>query len=96
MNHFKKEKRAFPIWIFYVIAVLSAILLSFYFYSQSLIRVESPEQKPGEKVIISLPDGGRILTYENFIVEKKGKLYYKGERNTIEFTGGIVIYENWN
>ena len=92
----EEKKRAFPIWILYVTAALSAILLSFYFYSQSLIRVDSPEQKLGEKVIISLPDGGRILTYENFIVEEKGKLYYKGERNTIDFSGGIVIYENWN
>lgn len=96
MNQFKEEKRSFPIWIFYIIAALSAILLSFYFYSQSLIRVESPEQKLGEKVVISLPDGGRILTYENFIIEERGKLYYKGEWNTIDFTGGIVIYENWN
>jgi hypothetical protein len=96
INYLEEDKRGFPIWIFYVISTLIAILLSFYFYSQSLIRVESPEQKLGEKVIISLPDGGRILTYENFIVEEKGKLYYKGERNKIDFSGGIVIYENWN
>lgn len=78
-----------------MLTALSAVFLSFYFYSQSLIRVEVPEQTPGEKVVITLPDGGKIFTYENFIVEKQGKVYYKGERNTIEFTGGFVIYENW-
>ncbi|MBB6443628.1 hypothetical protein [Bacillus benzoevorans] len=96
MHYSEQEKRVFPIWILYVIAALCAVLLSFYFYSQSLIRVDAPKEKLGEKVIVTLPDGGRVFTYENFIVEEKGKLLYKGERNTIDFTGGNVIYENWN
>jgi len=29
------------------------------------------------------------------IQEKDGKTYYKGERNTIDLTGGAVTYEEW-
>lgn len=95
MKYSEKVKH-FPIWPLYVIAALSVIFLSFYFYSQSLIRVDAPEPDLGEKVIIALPDGNRVYTYESFIIEENGKLLYKGERNTIDFTGGTVKYENWN
>lgn len=95
MNQNKKMNFVFPGWMLYVFITLSAIILSFYFYAQSLITVEAPEQNLGEKVIITLPDGGKIFTYENYIVEEDGKLLYKGERNTIEFTGGFVVFENW-
>lgn len=96
MNYVSQEKRVFPLWILYVSAALCAFFLSFYFYSQSLIRVDAPKEKLGEKVMIILPNGARVFTYENYIVEEKGKLLYKGDRNTIDFTGGKVIYENWN
>jgi hypothetical protein len=83
------------LWRLYVLLVLFLIMIGFYFYSQSLIRIETPKEDPGEKVIITLPTGKTIFTYENFIVEEDGKLLYKGERNTIDLTGGEVVYENW-
>ncbi|NRG35198.1 hypothetical protein HRF63_25410 [Bacillus circulans] len=49
----------------------------------------------GDKVVITLPNGKKVFTYENLIVEEDGKLLYKGERNTIDLSGGVVVYENW-
>ncbi|MGP7819168.1 hypothetical protein [Niallia sp. 01092] len=49
----------------------------------------------GEKVIVTLPNGKKVYTYENLIVEENGKLLYKGERNTIDLTGGVVVQEDW-
>jgi hypothetical protein len=52
-------------------------------------------ENPGPKVVIHLPNGQKVYTYENLIFEKEGKTYYKGERNTIDLTGGTVDYEEW-
>lgn len=49
----------------------------------------------GDKVIVTMPNGKKVYTYENFLIEEKGKLLYKGERNTIDLTGGVVVYEDW-
>lgn len=73
-----------------------AALIALYIYSQSLIKIEAPKKELGEKVIIRLPSGDQVFTYENLIVNEGGKLYYKGERNEMDITGGIVLYENWN
>nr|WP_295970221.1 hypothetical protein [uncultured Bacillus sp.] len=100
MNSLKQEqnahKKGSPVWILYVMVASAAIFLSFYFYSQSLIRIKAPEPATGKKVVITLPEGNKIYTYENFIVEEDGKLLYKGERSTLDFTGGKIDYENWN
>lgn len=85
----------YKLWPLYVVLVLFLIMIGLYFYSQSLIRIETPKEDPGDKVIITLPTGKTIFTYENFIVEEDGKLLYKGERHTIDLTGGEVVYENW-
>lgn len=69
--------------------------LVFRYYYQSTIKIESPEDNVGSQVVIHLPDGKKVFTYENFIFEKDGRTYYKGERNTIDLTGGTVTYENW-
>ena len=29
------------------------------------------------------------------LLKRMESLYYKGERNTIDLTGGTVIYQNW-
>ncbi|WP_080846941.1 hypothetical protein [Cytobacillus gottheilii] len=67
----------------------------FYYYAKSQIVIEAPKENLGEKIIITLPSGKNIYTYENLVVEEKGKLLYKGERSTLDLTGGIVVYENW-
>lgn len=85
----------YKLWPLYVVLVFFLIMIGLYFYSQSLIRIETPKEDPGDKVIITLPSGKMVFTYENFIVEEDGKLFYKGERNTIDLTGGEVVYENW-
>ncbi len=65
------------------------------YYYQTTIRIDAPEEKLGDKVVIQLPNGQEVYTYENLIVEKNGKMYYKGEQNTMDLTGGTVRYENW-
>lgn len=49
----------------------------------------------GQKVVIHLPNGQKVYTYEKLIIKKDGKTYYKGDRNTIDLTGGKVEYKNW-
>lgn len=64
-------------------------------YYHSTIKIEAPAEILGDKVVIQLPNGQKVYTYDNFIIEKNGKTFYKGERNTIDLTGGTVAYEEW-
>jgi len=82
-------------WSLYFIIAVITLLLSTYFYSKSLIKIKAPKQVLGEKVIITLPEGKTVYTFENLIIEEDGKLYYKGESNTLDLTGGQIVYENW-
>ncbi|WP_436375426.1 hypothetical protein [Cytobacillus sp. BC1816] len=72
-----------------------AVFTALYFYSQSLITIEAPKKELGEKIIIQLPSGKSVFTYENLVVKEDGKLFYKGERNTLDLTGGTIVYEEW-
>jgi hypothetical protein len=90
-----QRKPFYKMWSLYFIIAVITLLLSTYFYSKSLIKIKSPKQVLGEKVIITLPEGKTVYTFENLIIEEDGKLYYKGERNTIDLTGGQIVYENW-
>ncbi|MFP7444738.1 hypothetical protein SFC50_13720 [Bacillus infantis] len=78
-----------------ILLTAAAVLLIFY-YSTSLIKIESPKKDLGQKVVIELPAGKNIYTYENLLIKENGKLYYKGERNEIDLTGGRIIYEDWD
>ena len=91
----KQRKPFYQMWSLYFIIAVITLLLSTYFYSKSLIKIKSPKQVLGEKVIITLPEGKTVYTFENLIIEEDGKLYYKGERNTLDLTGGQIVYENW-
>lgn len=83
------------IFVFLSCLVLAGVFLVFSHFYRSSIKIEAPEVDLGEKVVIHLPNGQKVFTYENLIVEKDGKTYYQGERNTIDLTGGTVTYENW-
>ena len=81
-----------------VFILSSQVYRSFFHYIctlKSLIKIEAPKQVLGEKVIITLPEGKKVYTYENLIIEEEGKLFYKGESNTLNLTGGQIVYENW-
>jgi hypothetical protein len=69
--------------------------VSGYYYSKSLIKVEKPKEDLGRKVVIELPSGEEVFTYEKLVVRENGKMYYKGDRSTIDLTGGTIIYEDW-
>lgn len=75
--------------------VLTAGIFVFWHYYQSTIKIEAPSREQGEKVVISLPNGQKVYTYDHLLIEKNGKMYYKGDRNTIDLTGGTISYENW-
>jgi hypothetical protein len=81
--------------LFLILMTAAAVLLIFY-YSTSLIKIESPEKDLGQKVVIELPAGKNIYTYEKLLIKENGKLYYRGERNEIDLTGGRIIYEDWD
>jgi hypothetical protein len=93
---FNETKPFYKAGFAYILLALIAIIMGLYFYSQALIKVEAPERVLGEKVVVTLPAGKTIYTYENLIVEEDGKLLYKGENSTIDLTGGVVVYEEWN
>jgi hypothetical protein len=80
---------------FLILMTAAAVSLIFY-YSTSTIKIKSPEKDLGQKVVIELPAGKNIYTYEKLLIKENGKLYYKGERNEIDLTGGRIIYEDWD
>ncbi len=90
-----ETKPFYKLGTLYVLIALITVLIGLYFYSQALIQINKTNPDLGEKVIVSLPDGKSILTYENLIVEENGKLFYKGENSTIDLTGGSVVYQEW-
>jgi hypothetical protein len=94
-QHVNEMKPFYKIGSFYILLTLMAILIGLYFYSQALVKIETPKPDLGEKVIVTLPAGKTVYTYENLIVEEDGKLLYKGENSTIDLTGGVVVYQDW-
>ncbi|MEH7252873.1 hypothetical protein V7111_12165, partial [Neobacillus niacini] len=84
-----------PFFFILTLMILTVGFFVFKHFYQSTIKIESPEENVGSQVVIHLPDGKELFTYENYIFEKDGRTYYKGERNTIDVTGGTVTYENW-
>ncbi|MEH7111176.1 hypothetical protein V7124_02225 [Neobacillus niacini] len=84
-----------PFFFILTLIIVTAGFFLFKHYYQSTIKIEAPDENLGSKVVIHLPDGKEVFTYENYILEKDGRIYYKGERNTIDLTGGTVTYENW-
>lgn len=84
-------------FLFFLLSILIAAggFLLFQQYTQRTTQAGPIDENPGKKVVVSLPNGHEVFTYEKFIVKKGGKTYYKGERNTIDLTGGKVNYKNW-
>ncbi|WP_026583450.1 hypothetical protein [Bacillus sp. J33] len=93
--HLKKTRNKFLLVSIILLGSVVALFTALYFYSQSLITIEAPKKELGQKVVIQMPSGKSVLTYENLIVKEEGKLFYKGERNTLDLTGGIIVYEDW-
>jgi|UPI0008243532 capsular polysaccharide biosynthesis protein len=82
--------------IFLLVSLIVLFFLVAKLYLNKTIVIESPKKdEPGEKIIIVLPSGKEVYTYENLIQSENGKLYYKGDRSEIDLTGGIVKYEDW-
>ncbi|WP_059170339.1 hypothetical protein [Bacillus sp. FJAT-27445] len=80
---------------FTFLLICMGLMLGFSRYAQSKIKIEAPEVYNGKKVIVVLPNGHKVYTFENLIVEEDGKLLYKGERNTLDLTGGKVEFKEW-
>jgi hypothetical protein len=97
LYHEKPKQFSWKGPFFFVLACIIVTVGFFLFrnYYGNTIRIEVPVVDLGPKVVIDLPNGQKVFTYENLIVEKDGKTYYKGERNIIDLTGGTVKYENW-
>lgn len=79
------------------VTILLFLLFGGYIFTEKYFAKEtaSSKQELGDQVIITLPNGKKVYTYDNLLVEEDGKLLYKGERNTIDLTGGVVVYEEW-
>ena len=96
LERYAEKKPSFFKLRYILIPILFAAAMTvLYYYSQSLIKIEAPKKELGEKIIIELPSGDQVFTYENLIVNEGGKLYYIGERNKLDLTGGVVLYEDW-
>jgi hypothetical protein len=89
-----RRKTAWKIPFLILLTAAAAILLLY--YSKSLIKIEAPKKDLGQKVVIELPTGENIYTYEKLLSKEDGKLYYKGERSEIDLTGGRILYEDWD
>jgi hypothetical protein len=90
----KRVKSNRKLFVLILLVFIAAGLFSFKYY-QGTIRKDSPGENQGKKVIVHLPNGDDVFTYDKFIVKKDGKTYYKGEWNTINLTGGTIDYKNW-
>lgn len=98
LYHQKPKQSSWKGLFFFIVVcmILTTGFLIFRHYYQNTIKIEAPLENLGEKVVIQLPNGQKVYTYDNFIIEKDGKTFYEGERNTIDLTGGTVAYEEWN
>lgn len=94
-RHLKKKKPILFTGLIIILSLLCITAISAHLYLKSTIQVEAPKKDLGRKVVIMLPSGKQIYSYENLIVDVDGKLYYKGERHTIDLTGGKVKYKDW-
>ncbi|AIE59809.1 hypothetical protein [Bacillus methanolicus] len=95
-ERFHQQPKSFfwkRITLFFIFGV--TIVAAVHFYSQSLIKIDPPKKDFGRKVIVQLPNGNKVLTYENLIVKEDGKMFYKGENHEIDVTGGNIVYKNW-
>ncbi|PLR87163.1 hypothetical protein CVD23_04085 [Bacillus sp. V33-4] len=90
-----KPKSFFFKGLFIAIIVCIGLFAAFNHYAKSQIKIEAPEQQLGRKVVIQLPNGKELHTFEKLIIKKEEKMYYQGERNKIDVTGGNIVYENW-
>ncbi|MBU8877547.1 hypothetical protein BGM26_00910 [Bacillus sp. FJAT-29790] len=95
-RHLVQPKQWFSKSLLILFLFCISAITALYFYSKSLIKIEAPKKDLGQKIIIKLPSGDQVFTYENLIVNEDGKLYYKGDRNTVDLTGGIVLIEEWD
>jgi hypothetical protein len=84
-----------PVFSILSCLILATGILNFYNNWQKSIRIDAPDENLGKKVVVHLPNGQEVYTYEKLIIKKDGKTIYKGERNIIDLTGGTVAYENW-
>jgi predicted amidohydrolase len=90
-KHFKRNGKL----IVLICLAIAAGMFAIKYYYQSTIRIDSQGENLGKKVIVHLPNGDDVFTYDKLIVEKDGKTYYKGEWNKIDLTGGTIDYKNW-
>jgi hypothetical protein len=91
----KQTSRIGPFFFILLCIIITVGYFVFRHYYTSTIRIEAPTEDVGRKVVIQLPNGQKVFTYEKMVIEKDGKTYYQGERNTIDLTGGKVEYKNW-
>ena len=82
-------------WLLYFLLVGFGLFIGTNFYFKSQIKIDAPKVDLGEKVVIILDNGQEMKTYENLLVEKEKKVYYKGEFNTIDVSEGIIVYKDW-
>lgn len=82
--------------IFLLTFLVAGLIIVINIYLKSLITIEAPDKDPGRKVVVQMENGKELQTYENLLIEKEGKMYYEGEYNTIEITGGTVVIQEWN
>lgn len=90
-----KKGSVFPKVVLVILSIFVLASLATALYFKNDIVIDKPEEDLGEKVVVVLPNGKEVYTYENLIVSENGKLYYKGDRSSIDLTGGIVRFEEW-
>ncbi|MCM3727980.1 hypothetical protein M3226_20235 [Neobacillus cucumis] len=61
----KTEKFSWTGLFFFIVVslILTASLFVFSYYYQHSIKIEEPQEKLGEKVVIQMPNGQKVYTY---------------------------------
>lgn len=93
----KRKGKVFRKGILSFLVIVLLLLAAYKVYHMVLppTKIEAPQPELGRQVIVHLPDGKEVYTYEFYIKRKKGRVYYKGERNKIDLTKGKIEYKDW-
>lgn len=76
-----------------VLIGLLVILLAITYHFTVGISAPATAVDQGRQVTVKLQNGTSMETYEEYIVQKDGKMYYEGDYNTIDLTGAELTYE---
>jgi exopolysaccharide biosynthesis protein len=90
MRKRRKRKQTFKNVFSFVVLIL--LLLGIYTSIHSNYRpIIGSTEDLGKRITIKLSNGATMKTYEKYIIQKNGKMYYKSNLHEMDITGAKII-----